>query len=164
MENYIKGIFNGVSTLLTGMKVTGKEFFTKKVTEQYPENRASLKMYDRFRGTLKMNVDENGKLKCIACGLCQLACPNQTIEVVSKMVNDEQTGKNKKVLVKYVYDLGSCMFCQLCVNACPAGAIEFDQAFEHAVFTRSTLIKELDKTATISNKSAKSEDNNINIK
>ena len=42
MSNYIKGVFHGVGTLMTGMKVTLKEFFTPKVTEQYPENRAAL--------------------------------------------------------------------------------------------------------------------------
>ncbi len=36
MSSYIKGLFHGLGTLLTGMKVTGREFFTKKVTEQYP--------------------------------------------------------------------------------------------------------------------------------
>ena len=50
MSSYIKGLFHGLGTLLTGMKVTGREFFTKKVTEQYPENRATLKMFDRFCG------------------------------------------------------------------------------------------------------------------
>ena len=48
MRSYIKGLFRGVGSLLTGLKVTGREFFTKKVTEQYPENRAALKMYDRL--------------------------------------------------------------------------------------------------------------------
>ena len=32
MSNYIKGLFHGLGTLLTGMKVTGREFFTPKVT------------------------------------------------------------------------------------------------------------------------------------
>ena len=50
MSSYIKGLFHGLGTLLTGMKVTGREFFTKKVTEQYPENPAPLKMFDRFCG------------------------------------------------------------------------------------------------------------------
>ena len=57
MSNYIKGLFHGLGTLLTGMKVTGREFFTPKVTEQYPENRATLKMYDRFCGELSMPHD-----------------------------------------------------------------------------------------------------------
>ena len=71
MSNYIKGLFHGLGTLLTGMKVTGREFFTPKVTEQYPENRATLKMYDRFCGELSMPHDAEGKNRCIACGLCR---------------------------------------------------------------------------------------------
>ena len=46
---YLGGLVHGVSTLLTGMKVTVTEFFTKKVTEQYPENRDTLQMFDRLR-------------------------------------------------------------------------------------------------------------------
>ena len=48
MANYIQGLFHGIRTLLTGLKVTGKEFVTPKITEQYPENRATLKMNERF--------------------------------------------------------------------------------------------------------------------
>ena len=44
----------GIGTLLTGMKVTGREFFTPKVTEQYPENRATLKIIAPFPRTLIM--------------------------------------------------------------------------------------------------------------
>lgn len=145
MSNYIKGLFNGIGSLLTGLKVTWKEYFTKKITEQYPENRAALKMNDRFCGELTMPVDENGNDRCIACGLCQMACPNGSIRITSEMVDDPETGKKKKRLVKYEYDLGTCMFCHLCVNACPHKAIEFSTKFEHAVFTRSKLVKTLNK-------------------
>ena len=37
-RSYIGGLLHGIGTLLTGMKITGREFFTPKVTEQYPEN------------------------------------------------------------------------------------------------------------------------------
>ena len=37
MSSYIKGLFHGLGTLLTGLKVTGREFFTPKITEQYPD-------------------------------------------------------------------------------------------------------------------------------
>ena len=47
-HSYIKGLLHGIGTLLTGMKVTGREFFTPKVTEQYPENRATLKISPRI--------------------------------------------------------------------------------------------------------------------
>lgn len=145
-NNYIKGLFHGIGTLLTGMKVTGTEFFTKKVTEQYPENRDTLVISERFRGTLAMPHDEEGNNKCIACGLCQIACPNDTIHITSESVTDEETGKKKKVLVKYEYDLGACMFCQLCVNACPHDAIRFSNEFENAVFNRGKLVKTLNKS------------------
>lgn len=141
-NQYIGSLFGGLKTLLIGMKTSITVFFRKKTTEQYPENRATLKISDRFRGTLVMPHDENNQHKCVACGLCQMACPNDTITVTSEMVTDEE-GKKKKVLVKYQYDLGSCMYCQLCVNACPHDAIKFDNSFEHAVFDRSKLIKTL---------------------
>ena len=62
--------------------------------------------------------------------------------ITSEFVTDE-AGKKKKVLIKYRYDLGACMFCQLCVKMCPQQAIEFKPTFEHAVYTRSKLVKYL---------------------
>ena len=71
--------------------------------------------------------------------------PNDTITITSESVTNEETGKKKKILVKYEYDLGACMFCQLCVNACPHDAIRFDTEFENAVFDRSKLVLTLNK-------------------
>ena len=74
-----------------------------------------------------------------------MACPNDTIHITSETQTDEETGKKKKILVRYEYDLGACMFCQLCVNACPHDAIRFDTEFENAVFDRSKLVLTLNK-------------------
>ena len=142
VKEYFTGLGKGVVSLLKGMEVTGKEFVTKKVTEEYPDNRDNLPIGERFRGTLEFIYDENGNHKCIACGLCQMSCPNGTIHIESKMV-ELPDGKKKKVLVKYNYDLGSCTFCQMCVTACPHSAIRFTNKFEHAVYTRSKLVKQL---------------------
>lgn len=144
-NTYIGNIFSAIGSLATGMGVTLREFFTKKVTECYPENRKELKIPERHRAVLRMPHDENGNNKCIACGLCQSSCPNGTISITTKNVVDEESGKGRKVLVEYSYDLGSCMFCQLCVNACPKEAIEFSNDFENAVFDRSKLIIKLNR-------------------
>lgn len=119
-----------------------REFFTKKTTERYPENRATLKMFDRFRGELAMPHNEHNEHNCVACGICEMNCPNDTIRVESEMVTTEE-GKKKKVLVRYLYDHGSCLYCQLCIRSCPHQAIEFIPTFEHAVFTRKKLILQL---------------------
>lgn len=92
---YLGGLMHGISTLATGMKTSIKVYFRKKVTEQYPENRKELKMFDRFRGTLNMPHNENNEHRCVACGLCQMACPNDTIKVTSETVETED-GRRRK--------------------------------------------------------------------
>ena len=91
-----------------------------------------------------MPTDEEGNHKCIACGLCQMNCPNGTIRLTTEMRETEE-GKKKKVLVKYEYNLGSCMFCMLCVNVCPHDAIKFTNDFENAVFEKDKLVLTLNK-------------------
>lgn len=142
IKNYFSSLFSGIWSLLKGMQITGKEFVTPKITEQYPDNRDTLKIADRFRATLTLKYDSEGNHKCIACGICQMNCPNGTISIQSKMV-EMPDGKKKKKLDKYMYDLGSCTFCQLCVTSCPPNALEFSNDFEQAVYTRSKLVQQL---------------------
>ena len=137
-KSYFATALAGVKTLLTGMDITMGEYVTPKITEQYPENRKTQHVAERHRGTLVMPHDENGKNKCTACTLCEKTCPNGSIKITSRMVETED-GKKKKVLVDYLYNLGDCMFCQLCVNVCNFGAIEFRKDFENAVFNRDAL-------------------------
>lgn len=144
-NTYIGNILLALKSLFTGMRVTLREFFTKKITEQYPENRKTLHIAKRHRATLIMPHDADGNNKCIACSLCQQTCPNGSISITTKTVTDDDTGKSRKVLAEYNYDLGSCMFCQLCVNICPKGAIEFSNEFENAVFDRRKLVKKLNR-------------------
>ena len=143
---YISDIYSGVKTLLTGMKVTGYYFVHpgEIVTQQYPENRKTLKMYDRFKGEVVMPHNENNEHKCTGCGICQINCPNGSIEVISKTIVNEE-GKKKRVIDKHIYHLGMCTFCALCVKTCPSDALAFSQEFEHAVYNRSKLTKVLNK-------------------
>lgn|SRR5574344_2664424 len=145
-KSYFGGVALAIKTLATGLKVTMKEYFTAKSTEQYPENRkTTLHVSKRHRGRLVFNRDENGNYKCVACTMCEKACPNGTIKILSEMVEDPETGKKKRKLIDYQYDLGDCMFCQLCTNACNFGAIDFTNDFENSVFDRDKLVLHLDK-------------------
>ncbi len=142
VKDYFVSLGSGISSLIKGMQVTGKEFITPKITEKYPENRENPPVAPRFRAILELLYDSEGRHKCIACGMCERVCPNGTISLDIKTV-ETPDGKKKKKLNKYIYDLGSCTFCQLCVTNCPTGAIDFSNNFEQAVFTRSKLVKKL---------------------
>lgn len=146
-KSYFGAALDGLKTLLTGMDITMGEYATPKVSEQYPENRKTEHVAARHRGTLVMLHDENGKNKCTACTLCEKTCPNGTIKITSTMVTTAD-GKKKKLLQDYQYDLGDCMFCQLCVNACNFGAIEFVNDFENATFDRNALVQHLNIAPT----------------
>lgn len=142
VSQYFKGLFQGIGSLLTGMRVTWKELFTKKITQQYPENRDTLVISDRFKAVLVMPHDENNEHACTACGICQMNCPNGTIIVKSKTIESDE-GKKKKILDAHIYDQGMCTFCNLCVLTCPSDAIIFSNEFENALFTRSKLVMKL---------------------
>ena len=61
IKEYFAEVGDGLKSLLTGMKVTGKELVTPKVTECYPENRATLQIPDRFRAELTLKYEEQGR-------------------------------------------------------------------------------------------------------
>ncbi len=142
IKEYFSSLGKGISSLVKGLEVTGKEFVTPKITERYPEDRETRHVPQRFRAILQFKYDQEGNHRCIACGTCERNCPNGTLTVETKMV-DTWDGKKKKKLDRYIYDLGSCTFCQLCVTTCPTNAIEFSNDFEQAVFTREKLVKQL---------------------
>jgi NADH-quinone oxidoreductase subunit I len=144
LVNYIKDIFRAVKSLLIGMKMTGYYFTHRKeiITEQYPENRDTLKLSERFRGEVVLIHDENNEHACTGCSACELACPNGTIKILNKFeINAE--GKKKKAIDTFVYHLELCTMCNLCIIACPTDAIKMEQNFEHSVFDRSQLTKVL---------------------
>ncbi|MBI5219352.1 MAG: 4Fe-4S binding protein [Bacteroidia bacterium] len=167
---YISGILKGVKSLLIGMKVTGSYFFRpwKIVTQQYPENRKKdvkwfyflplwkahgkdtpaerkqIVMLERFKGELIMPHNEKNEHKCTGCGICEMNCPNGTIEIISIQLTTED-GKKKRAIDKHIYRMGMCTFCGLCVKTCPSDALAFTNTFEHAVFNRTKLNKVLNK-------------------
>jgi len=143
---YIVSIFKGLWTLWKGMQITGYYIIRPRtiVTQQYPENRKTLQMFERFRGEVIMPHNENNEHRCTGCGICELNCPNGSIEVISKTIVLPD-GKKKRIIDKHIYHLGMCTMCNLCVRACPSDALAMGQKFEHAVWDRHLLTKVLNR-------------------
>lgn len=140
LGSWLKGVYAGAWSLLSGMRLTLGYFADprKVVTQQYPENRATLVMFPRFRGPLALLRDEAGLPLCVACGICQQTCPNATISVLTT-----RNAAGKKILGRYLYRLGQCTFCGLCVESCPYGAIRQGQEFELAADNRQVFMRTL---------------------
>ncbi|MCF6213190.1 MAG: 4Fe-4S binding protein [Flavobacteriaceae bacterium] len=150
--SYFSDIYNGVKTLLQGMGVTGKYFIHARkeiITQEYPDNKDTLKMFDRFRGEVVMPHDELNEHRCTGCQKCEIACPNGSIEIIWDRGIDEETGKKKKKIDKHIYHLGMCTMCGLCIEACPTDAIVWSQKFNHATLERSELTKILNKPGSV---------------
>jgi len=145
MVKYIRNLLVGIWRLLQGMYVVMLNFIRPKVTEQYPENRGKVFPHERTRGQLIMPHNEDNQHKCTACGICETNCPNGTIQVICKKVLDEETGREKRTLDKYYHNLGSCIFCALCTTSCAQDAIAWTTNFEHALFTKTKLVQQLNQ-------------------
>ncbi len=114
--------------LLKGLGITFKHTFERELTQQYPEQRPFLQ--ERFRGCLAFDFP-----KCIACGLCTKACPNNVLSL--ELVKAE--GAKKKQLQSYTIDLQYCLFCNLCVEICPTNTLYFTHDFELSKYNRKDI-------------------------
>jgi len=133
---HVRSIGAGAVSLFRGLTVTMGYLLNGKrvVTEEYPENRATLTMHGRFRGAVVMPHDENGDHNCTACGICEKACPNGSISVLAT-----KSISGQRVLGRYVYRFSQCTLCNLCVESCPFDAIRMGQVYEAATTDKSTL-------------------------
>ena len=133
------GWLEGAMSLLRGMGITFRYLFRKPITIQYPEERASILL--RFRGRLVLPIDpEKGADRCTACKICARTCPNHSIEIVKETGPD---GAQRPRPAKYLYNVGSCMFCNLCVEACPFFAIVMSDDYELATTEKGGLVMDL---------------------
>jgi NADH-quinone oxidoreductase subunit I len=130
--------YQGLKGLLSGLGLTLGYFVkpSKVITQQYPENRQTLKLPPRTRMQVELVKDAaTGDYICNGCGVCVKACPNGSLEVVRG--KDPVTKKN--TLEKYVYHFERCTVCGLCVDACPTSSNRMGQGFENAVYESSQL-------------------------
>ncbi len=140
MGAYFNDIFRGLQSLCIGLGITFKEFFKPVVTVPYPYK--TIKMSERYRGHTELVEDEEGKPKCISCGMCQRACPSKSISLASKSVEyevevkGEMKTKKKKVLTKYDLNFTTCSLCGQCVESCSVGALTFSKDYNLASFRK----------------------------
>jgi len=122
----MKEIFNSLflKELLKGMSVTGKYFFARKITVQYPEEKTPQSF--RFRGLHALRRYPNGEERCIACKLCEAICPALAITIEAEPRDD-----GSRRTTRYDIDLTKCIFCGFCEEACPVDAIVETRVFEY---------------------------------
>ncbi|GAH00743.1 unnamed protein product [marine sediment metagenome] len=116
--------------LLIGLSVTGRHFFKKKNTIQYPEEETPIS--PRFRGMLALRRYPNGEERCIACKLCEAVCPACAITIEAGPRAEDGSRRT----TKYDIDAFKCINCGFCEEACPVDAIVLTEEMHYAIFER----------------------------
>ncbi len=124
--------------LVTGMALTLRYFFRRKVTVNYPYEKGPLS--PRFRGEHALRRYPNGEERCIACKLCEAICPAQAITIEAEPRDD-----GSRRTTRYDIDMTKCIYCGFCEEACPVDAIVEGPNFEYATETREELLYDKDK-------------------
>ena len=93
-----------MTELVKGLRLTFKNLFVKKVTVQYPEEKAPQS--PRFRGLHALRRYPSGEERCIACKLCEAVCPALAITIESDVDKD-----GTRRTTRYDIDLFKCIYC-----------------------------------------------------
>jgi NADH-quinone oxidoreductase subunit I len=133
--------------ILKGLATTSRVFFRNlggwlsgKPTAfvvQYPEQRVDHP--DAFRGMPVLVQLDNGLPKCVACGLCEFACPTDCITIVPGELPEHGIERYPEA---FDIDMSRCMFCGLCEEACPEEAIVMSREVELATYDRGSMLYE----------------------
>ncbi len=131
--------------LLKGMSVTGKYFFARKITVQFPEEKTPQS--HRFRGLHAQRRYANGEERCIGCKLCEAVCPALAIKIE---VAEREDGTRRTT--QYDIDLTKCIFCGFCEESCPVDAIVETRIFEYHGEKRGDLYYTKDMLLAVGDK------------
>ncbi len=140
---FFKSLF--LLELFRGLGVTGRYMFGRKLTVQYPEERAPLS--PRFRGLHALRRYPNGEERCIACKLCEVICPALAITIESAQRDD-----GTRRTTRYEIDLTKCIFCGFCEESCPVDSIVETNIYEYHGEKRGDLLMTKDKLLAVGDK------------
>ena len=127
-----------LAEIASGMMLTLKQFFSRKVTLNYPYEKSPLSV--RFKGEHALRRYPNGEERCIACKLCEAVCPAQAITIEAEPRED-----GSRRTTRYDIDMTKCIYCGLCEEACPVDAIVEGPNMEFATETREELMYDKDR-------------------
>ena len=131
---------------VAGFGVSFATMFRKVATEEYPEEKRPTQ--PRFHGRHQLNRHPDGLEKCVGCELCAWACPADAI-LVEGADNDDTpveaggTGRfspGERYGRVYQINYLRCIFCGLCIEACPTRALTMTNFYELADNNRADLI------------------------
>jgi NADH-quinone oxidoreductase subunit I len=140
IKHYIRSYL--LIELLRGLVLTGKYFFKKKITVQFPEEKTPLS--PRFRGLLALRRYPNGEERCIACKLCEAVCPAQAITIES-----EPRADGSRRTTRYDIDMFKCINCGLCEESCPVDSIVVTPIHHYHISERGQNIMTKEKLLAV---------------
>ena len=134
-----------LTQIAVGMKVTFTHLFKKKVTVQYPEQKREMRL-DNYRGVHRLNRDPEGRVACVACMMCETACPANCIHIVA----DEAPWEDReKYPARFDIDELRCIYCGMCEEACPVNAIELTSEYDIVGQSRDEMIYDKEKLLSV---------------
>ena len=153
LENvYLPAIFKGMGTTLRHMFKSWGGRGTSK-TLQYPEQRRDdLPVEDggvevrNFRGVHRLNRDEAGRVRCVACFMCATACPANCIHIIAE---ESPWDDREKYPRMFEIDELRCIYCGMCEHACPVDAIELTPEYSLVGLSRQEMIFDKENLLTI---------------
>ena len=133
VKQYSENIGRAASTIFEGMAVTLSYMVRKPMTVEYPdriEKPVAETLPERYRGFLEVDMSI-----CGACQACIRACP---IECIALEI--EKHPEHRRVMTRFDIDLAKCMYCGLCSESCPNGAIRHTSEFEAGTTNLANLV------------------------